>query len=306
MEGVTNKTFRRLIRSIGGHGLTYTEFIASQTIQNRGNRALQTASFDPDENPIALQLYGKDPYIMAEAAKVVEGLGATIIDINMGCPSKKVCARSGGSALMKEPKLAAAIVREVKRAISVPLTVKMRSGFTHENRNAPEIGYICQEEGAEAIAIHWRTTQDKYGGVRRIDKIAETKAKLSIPVIANGDIINTTSAIQMLKDTGCDGLMIGRGAMRNPWVFQEIHAALQQKKYTPPSLEKRKTLLKTFLHRYRDDFKYEKISLGKFKQIANHFYSGLQDGPALRMAILRSQSIDEIEENIERYFQEKQ
>ena len=207
---------------------------------------------------------------------------------------------------MKEPLLAAAIVREVKKAITVPLTVKMRSGFTHSNRNAPESGRICQEEGADAIAIHWRTTEDKYGGKRQIDKIAQTKAALSIPVIANGDIIDAESAIRMLQDTDCDGLMIGRGAMRNPWVFQEIHAALQQKEYIPPSIEKRRVLLRTFLNRYRDDFKLEKISLGKFKQIANHFYSGLPNGPALRMAILRSQSLKEIEENIQRFFEEAQ
>ena len=134
MEGVTNNTFRRLIRSIGGQGLTYTEFVASKSLKARGKRALHTAQFDPDENPIAIQIYGKDPQTMAEAAKVVEDLGASIVDINMGCPSKKVCAHSGGSALMKDPELAIQIVQAVRRAIQVPLTVKMRSGFDQNQR----------------------------------------------------------------------------------------------------------------------------------------------------------------------------
>ena len=302
MEGVTNKTFRRLIRSIGGQGLTYTEFVASQALKDRGKKALQIAQFDPDELPIAIQIYGKDPYIMAEAARVVESLGATIIDINMGCPSKKVCARSGGSALMRDPTLATAIVRAVRQAIKVPLTVKMRSGFDHTNRNAPELAYMCQEEGAEGITIHWRTREDRYGGTRAVDKIAQTKAKLSIPVIANGDIIDAQSAINMVRETQCDGIMVGRGAMRNPWVFQEIKAAFAGEQYTHPTLLERRTLLERFLDRYREDFRHEKHSLGKFKQIAQHFYSGLEEGPLLRRAILRSQSIDEIEDHISVYF----
>jgi len=302
MEGVTNNTFRRLVRSIGGQGLTYTEFVASKALKDRGKKALSTAQFDPDENPIAIQIYGKDPYTMAEAAKVVEDLGANIVDINMGCPSKKVCAHSGGSALMKDPKAAIEIVKAVRAAISVPLTVKMRSGFDQERRNAPELAYMCQQEGAEAITIHWRTREDRYGGVRAIDKIAETKAKLSIPVIANGDIIDTSSALKMLRETNCDGLMIGRGAIRNPWVFQEIKAALWGLEYTPPTLRERRALLERFIDRYREAFRVERHSIGKIKQIAKYFYNGLPDGEELRRTILRSQTIDEIEEHIRVFF----
>lgn len=303
MEGVTNKTFRRLVRSIGGQGLTYTEFVASKALKNRGKKALAMAEFDPDERPIAIQIYGNDPQIMAQAAQVVEDLGASIIDINMGCPSKKVCANSGGSALMKDPDHAVAIVRAVRAAISVPLTVKMRSGFDHTQRNAPELSYMCQEEGAEAITIHWRTREDRYGGIRAIDKIAETKSKLSIPLIANGDIIDASSAQKMFQETGCDGVMIGRGAIRNPWVFQEIRTLLSGKKYIPPTSQERRIILEQFIDRYREDFRYEKHSIGKIKQIAKYFYSGLPNGEDLRRVILRSQSIDEIETHIHNFFE---
>lgn len=302
MEGVTNKTFRRLVRSIGGQGLTYTEFVAAQALKNRGKKALAIAQFDRDEFPIAIQIYGKDPQIMAEAAKVVEDLGATIVDINMGCPSKKVCAHSGGSALMKDPKKAIEIVRAVRSAIRVPLTVKMRSGFDDAQRNAPELAYMCQEEGAEAITIHWRTREDRYGGSRAVDKIAETKSKLSIPVIANGDIVDSKTAIQMLKETQCDGLMIGRGAIRNPWVFQEIKATLRGEDFIPPTRNERRYVLEQFIDRYREDFRLEKHSIGKIKQIVKYFYNGLPNGEQLRMSILRSKTIDEIEAHIHHFF----
>ena len=213
MEGVTNKTFRRLIRSIGGQVLTYTEFVASKALKDREKKALAMAEFDPDERPIAIQIYGNDPQIMAQAAEVVEDLGASIIDINMGCPSKKVCANSGGSALMKDPKHAVEIVRSVRSAISAPLTVKMRSGLIILNAMLPN--YMCQEEGAEGITIHWRTREDRYGGNRAIDTRNQIVHSYRD---RQWDIIDVESGYPNVKDTECD-IMIGRG-IRNPWVFQ--------------------------------------------------------------------------------------
>jgi tRNA-dihydrouridine synthase len=203
---------------------------------------------------------------------------------------------------MKDPDKAIEIVRAVRAAINVPLTVKMRSGFDQNQRNAPELAYMCQEEGAEAITIHWRTREDRYGGSRAIDKIAETKSRLSIPVIANGDIIDSRTAIQMLQDTQCDGLMIGRGAIRNPWVFQEIKATLLGETFIPPTRHERRYILEQFIDRYREDFRSEKHSLGKIKQIVKYFYNGLTNGEQLRMSILRSKTIDEIETHIQHFF----
>ena len=216
MEGVTDLTFRRLVRQIGGTGLTVTEFVASEGLRRGAAKMEEMARFDPDERPVAVQIYGRDPAAMAEAAKIVQDSGAGICDINMGCPSKKVCAHSGGSALLKDPDLAKEIVRAVRAAITIPLTVKMRSGFDASNRNCPDVAWMCQEEGVEAITIHWRTRADLYSGTRAVDKIAEAKQRVRIPVVGNGDIVDFESAARMFRDTGVDGVMVGRAAYHDP------------------------------------------------------------------------------------------
>lgn len=301
MEGITNIVFRRLIRQIGGTGLTYTEFIPSATLANRGKHILRMTEFDPDEYPIAIQIFGRNPYHMAEAAKVVQDLGASIVDINMGCPSKQVCANSGGSALMREPELALEIVRKVKQAITIPLTVKMRAGFDHSLRNAPDLAYACQEEGAEAITVHWRTKQDLYRGVQEWDTIAKVKERVSVPVIGNGDIIDVPSAKIMFEKTNCDGLMIGRGAIKNPWVLLELASFLKGEEFQYPSLEQKKDVLLRFLNRYNDFFP-EKSILGKFKQIAKYFCEELPNAQEFRKELLRSQSTEEAEAIIHNHF----
>ena len=302
MEGVTDLPFRRLIREIGGVGLTCTEFIASEGLKRGVGKLVEMAEFDPDERPVAVQIYGRRPDSMAEAARIVQDMGVDIVDINMGCPSKKVCAHSGGSALMKDPPLARDIVRSVRAAIDIPLTVKMRSGFSAEHRNAPEIARICQEEGAEAVAVHWRTRTDKYGGTRAIDKIAETKQQLSIPVIANGDIIDVPSAIRMFEETGCDGIMVGRVAIRNPWVLLQISQALEGQQPIEVTAEERYRVLLSYLDSIKGRFRTERGALGRFKKISNYFTRGLPFGSGLRTLVLRSQTIDEALEHIEVYF----
>lgn len=302
MEGVTNLIFRRLIRQIGGTGLTCTEFIPSSALSNKGKKVLRLAEFDPEERPISIQIYGKDPTEMAESAAILQDLGASIVDINMGCPSKQVCAHSGGSALMKEPDLALDIVKAVRKAISIPLTVKMRSGFDHNNKNAPELAYKCQEEGAEAIAVHWRTREDKYGGVQEWDTIAEVKRRLSVPVIGNGDVIDVPSAMMMFKKTNCDGVMVGRGSMKNPWCMLEIANHLRGIPYQAPTREEKRDLMLLFLNTYYERIQREKSALGKFKQIAKYFVDALPDAQTFRKDLLRSQSIETASEVIHTYF----
>ena len=302
MEGVTNLVFRRLIRQIGGMGLSYTEFVAAKALQSRGKKVLDYIQFDPDEKPIAIQIYGRDPAVMARAAKVAQDVGASIVDINMGCPSKKVCSNSGGSALMKEPEHAIKIVKAVREAISIPLTVKMRSGFDYTNRNAPQLAYMCQEEGCEGITIHWRTTADKYAGTRQVDKIAETCQKLSIPVIGNGDVVDIPSALKMFHDTGCDGVMVGRGAMRNPWCLRQIGQHLMGQEVMSVTPAERKRILLAFLMNHYDKFQHEKPALGKFKQIAKYFCLGLPNGKEFRKKLLTTQSIEEVVFHVQDYF----
>jgi tRNA-dihydrouridine synthase B len=302
MEGVTDLPFRRLIRDIGGVGLTCTEFVASEGLKRGVGKMFEMASFDPDEHPVSVQIYGRRPDVMAEAARIVEESGADICDINMGCPSKKVCAHSGGSALMTDPTLARDIVRAVRQAIEIPLTVKMRSGFDHTNRNAPEIARICEGEGAEAIAIHWRTRSDKYGGVRNIDKIAAAKAAVGIPVVGNGDIVDIEAALTMFAETGCDGIMVGRGAIRNPWLPLQIAQVLAGETPLKVTAQERQRTLFKYLNSIQGRFRNERGVLGRFKKISNYFTKGLPYGTDLRTLVLRSQSIEEATDHLNAYF----
>ncbi len=302
MEGVTDVYFRRVIRRVGGFGYTCTEFVPARGLSLKGKRIMQTCAFDPDERPIAIQIYGREPGQMARAGRIVQDLGATIVDINMGCPSKKVCAHSGGSALMKDPGLVRDIVRAVRAAVDIPLTVKMRSGFDADRRNAPEIAWIAQEEGAEAVTIHWRTREDRYGGTRAVDKIAEAKARLSVPVLANGDVVDVPSALAMLRDTGCDGLMIGRGAIRNPWLGLQIAQATRGAAVVEPTPAERREALFYYFSQIRAAFRSDKGALGRMKMVSNHFTRALPGGEDLRTRVLRSQTPDQAESLLGAFF----
>jgi tRNA-dihydrouridine synthase B len=297
MEGVTDVTFRRLVRQIGDCGLTTTEFVASEGLTRNVAKMHEMCAFDEDERPIAIQIYGRRPEALAEAARMVQDMGPTIVDLNMGCPSKKVCAHSGGSALLKDPVLAREIVRAMRKALHLPFTVKMRSGFDHDQRNAPEIAHMCQEEGVEAITIHWRTRSDGYSGERAVDKIADTKRRLSIPVIANGDIVDIPSAIRMVEDTGCDGVMVGRGAIRNPWVIRQIAQHFRGEIPTVVTGEERGRVLLGYLEDIRRRFRTEHAALGRFKKIVNYFTKGVPYGGSVRMAILRSETLEEAKDH---------
>ncbi|MCB9679528.1 MAG: tRNA dihydrouridine synthase DusB [Alphaproteobacteria bacterium] len=302
MEGVTDLTFRRLIRQIGGCGLTVTEFIPARSLASEIPQALGLAEFDPDERPVAVQIYGNEPDVMADGARLVADLGADILDLNMGCPSKKVCRRSGGSGLMKEPALAREIVRAMRAAVDLPFTVKMRTGWDADHRNAPDIARMCEDEGVDALAVHWRTREDKYGGTLDWSTVAAVKAAVGIPVLANGDIVDVPSAVRALEQTGCDGLMVGRGAMRDPWVFRKIEAHLAGRPEPVVDLAERKRVLLGYLDAIRPNFRSDKGVLGRFKAIAKHFTDGVPNGDSLRPAILQSKSIEEAVEHVEAFF----
>lgn len=302
MEGVTDVVFRRLIRSIGGPGLTYTEFIASGGIVRDESRAWDMASFDADERPIALQIYGKEPDTMADAARRLQDSGATILDINMGCPAKKVCKRSGGSGLMREPQLATEIVRAVRAAITIPLTVKMRSGFDASQRNAPELARRFEDAGVEALTIHWRTREDMYGGERAVDKIAEAVQAVQIPVIANGDIIDIESAHRMFRDTGCAGVMIGRGAVRDPWAMLKIAQWLRGEPIIKVTAAERERVLLMYYDKIHEHMERESRALGRMKMIVRHFAHGVPHGAIMRQRVFHSQTCEEAIDQTRAFF----
>ncbi|MEZ4240104.1 MAG: tRNA-dihydrouridine synthase family protein [Myxococcota bacterium] len=303
MEGVTDLTFRRLVRSIGRCGLTVTEFVPGVALAEGHRSALRTVRFDADEHPVSVQVYGRDPDVLAEAARQVEEMGADIVDLNMGCPSKKVCAHSGGSALMKEPELARRIVRAIRAAVRIPFTVKMRAGWDDTLRNAPDLAAMCVDEGAEMIAVHWRTRADKYGGVRRLDTIAEVVRRVPVPVLANGDVVDVPSALETLDRTGAAGLMIGRGAIRDPWVFARIDRALRGLPPLQVDAAERERVLLEYFATIRTNFDSDRGALGRMKKIANHFCPGVgEGGDVLRSAVLHADTPDEAELRVRSFF----
>ncbi|MBX3283384.1 MAG: tRNA dihydrouridine synthase DusB [Acidobacteria bacterium] len=302
MAGVTDYTFRRLIKRRGGVGLVVSEFISVEGLTRGNPKSKRQMHFDEEERPFAVQIFGGRPERMAMGAEMAEEVGADILDVNCGCPAPKVVRNGGGSGLLREPKQLELILREIKRSISIPLTLKVRTGYSESSINVVDIAKMAEQCGVEHIQVHGRTREQGYKGLANWEIIGQVKQAVSIPVSGNGDITSIEYGMKRWAETGVDGILIGRGAMQNPWIFRQFADALAGREPYQPDVEEKKSVLLEFFGMCREEMP-EIVALGKMKQLAGQFTKGLPGGAQFRQTLYHSHSADEILINITMYFE---
>ena len=304
MAGVTDLPFRLLCQEQGA-GLLCMEMVSAKAIQYNNKNTKALLEIHPEELPVSLQLFGSDPDVISEIAKRIEELPFSILDINMGCPVPKIVKNGEGSALMKNPKLVYEIVRKTARAIQKPVTVKIRKGFDDTCINAVEIAKIIEDAGGKAVAVHGRTREQYYSGKADWDIIRQVKEAVSIPVIGNGDVVSGESAIAIQKETGCDGVMIGRGAQGNPWIFSEL---LEYERTGKMPLRPSVEAIKKMMIRHAQlqmQYKGEYLGIREMRKHVSWYTSGLPNSAKLRDEINRVESYEELEQLLEERLKEE-
>jgi nifR3 family TIM-barrel protein len=276
------------------------EMISAKALQYKNRNTKALLAIHPEEYPVSLQLFGSDPDIISEMAKQIEELPFQILDINMGCPVPKVVKNGEGSALMKNPKLVYQIVSKTVRAVKKPVTVKIRKGFDDAHVNAVEIAKIVEEAGGAAVAVHGRTREQYYSGKADWEIIRRVKEAVSIPVIGNGDVTSGETALAMMRQTGCDGVMIGRGAQGNPWIFREL--AEYERTGTMPERPSGETVKEAMLRhaRLQMEFKGEYLGIREMRKHVAWYTKGLEGAARLRDAINRVESYQELKDLLDR------
>ncbi len=303
MAGITDRQFRLILRRIGGVGLVTMEFISSEALFRNNKRARALMRFSETERPISIQIYGRDPHRMSEAARIVEAIGADVCDINMGCPANKILKGCSGCALMGDLDLAREIIRQVRSVLTIPLSVKFRLGLDDERRNYLELGRICQGEGVDVVAMHGRTAKQMFGGAADWSEIARLKEALAIPVVGNGDVVTADDAFRMIGQTGCDGVMIGRASMKNPWIYRQIADRLAGRTAYEPSVADRYEIIRAHFDlvtaQESPDF-----AMHKMRTFTGWYTHGLVEGKKLRTRISEPATPQEFLDVIDGFFAE--
>ncbi|HXV60570.1 MAG TPA: tRNA dihydrouridine synthase DusB [Vicinamibacteria bacterium] len=302
LAGHTDRAFRGLVRDLGGPGLVVTEMVSSEGLTRGSAFSRELAQVGGDERPVGIQIFGCDPARMAESAAMVEDLGADLVDVNMGCPVPKVTRTGSGAALMRNIGLAAEVVAKMVARTRIPVTVKIRSGWDHGSINAPELARSLEAAGAAAITVHPRCRSERHRGQAAWSVIRDVKQAVGIPVIGNGDVHDLESARRMLDVTGVDGIMIGRGALENPWVFRQISDGFAGRPVDSVRLDDYRTLLVSFVERLRGQ-KPDRRVLSRLKAFIGWVTKGLVGGATLRQSLYASTSVSQALEILESYFE---
>lgn len=294
MAGIADRAFRELCVQHGA-AYTVTEMVSSKGLTMGDKKSAQLLTIG-SERPCGAQIFGDDPETMAQAAKKCLAFSSEIIDINMGCPAPKIASNGGGASLMKNPQLAYEITKAVAEAVPVPVTVKIRKGWDNDGINAVQMAALAEKAGAAAVTVHGRTKEQMYSGKVDYDIIAEVKKAVSIPVIGNGDITDEQSATMMMEKTNCDAIMIGRGALGNPWIFSRINAYFDECRVLPPPTITQKMV--TMLGHVQKiiEYKGEYIGMREARHHAGYYTKGLRGGATLRREICQMEHFEQLQE----------
>ncbi|MGH9406514.1 MAG: tRNA dihydrouridine synthase DusB [Terriglobia bacterium] len=299
MAGITDTVFRRFIRRLGGCGLIMTEFVSSEGMLRQNLKSRRYLYYTDEERPITAQIFGADANHLAEAARMIEDLGFDMIDLNLGCPAKKV-VKCGGSGLLRDLPLLETIFRKIRAAVSIPFTAKIRAGWSDDEIVAVPVARLAEDCGVEAVAVHPRTRVQGYSGRARWDIIAEVKASVRIPVVGNGDVMSPLHAEALERETGCDAVMIGRAAPTNPWIFRQMLDYFRTGTFAEPSDADRYALIRSYYAMLVE----EDIpgAIGKMKQFASWFTHGVPNGAELRREVQSAAGAREVLDRVDEFF----
>jgi tRNA-dihydrouridine synthase B len=310
MAGITDCAFRTVMRELGC-GPVITELVSAHGIEYASRKTLQLMDFKEPQRPVGIQLFGETPEILGKAARVCEERGADFVDLNFGCPVPKVVKKGAGSAILKDLKAVEAVFKAVKGAVTIPVTVKIRTGWDHETRNASQVAQIAFDEGLSWVAIHGRTRAAGYSGLADWDFIAEVKSKAKIPIIGNGDILSAEMAVRRIRETGVDGVMIGRGCLKNPWIFKQSMGLWTEG--AVPTVQKDFSLLFERLHqafnavasespRSAGDWPQDRFVMLQIKKFASWYSTGYPGASQFRKTIFSHESLEATLSAVFEYF----